>query len=93
MVTVTAKLKVKPGVEKATKDMLVAVLETVRGEDGCICYDFHTHTEDATAFLFYERWESKAHLDAHLETKHMKAVFDKLELAEPPQIELWDLHV
>lgn len=91
MLTITAQLKVKPGSEEEARTALAGLVEPSRAEDGCLQYDMHIHTDDPKTFLFYERWESQAHLDAHMQTEHFKTAIDAIELTEEPLIENWDL--
>lgn len=91
MLTITALLKVKPGTEETAREILASLLKPSRADDGCIRYDLHTNKENPTLFLFYERWESKAHLDAHLQMDHVRTALGKLDLAEPAQISMWGL--
>ncbi len=86
--TVIAILKAKPGKEAAMKKELLALIPPTRKEPGCLNYDLHQDTEDPARFVFHENWTSKAHLDAHLERPHLKALNAKgVELfGEPPQL-------
>ena len=56
------------------------VAPLVRGEDGCICYDLSRDLEHGldvavpprgNVFTLHEKWESLAHLKAHLAIDHM----------------------
>ncbi len=51
---------------------LKKLLEPTRKEDGCYFYDLHRDNEDSEFFVYYEKWESEAHLDAHMQTPHIK---------------------
>ncbi|WP_406283182.1 putative quinol monooxygenase [Embleya sp. NBC_00896] len=53
------------------KDMLLALVEPTRREEGSLQYHLHEEA-DGTLFL-YEVWRSKEDLDRHMETPHMKA--------------------
>lgn len=90
--TVFAIFKAKPGQEAALKNELLALLPPTRQEAGCINYDLHVDTENPARFIFHENWASKAHLDAHLATPHLKALVAKLPdlIAEPLQLILAD---
>ena len=85
---VIAILKAKPGKEASLKKALLALIPPTRKEPGCLNYDLHQDTEDPARFVFHENWTSKAHLDAHLERPHLKALDAKgAELfSEPPQL-------
>ena len=72
MIFVIATAWIKPG----TLDACLAaakpcIAETVK-EKGCISYDVHVSITEPEKLVFVERWESKAHLDAHTQTPHFK---------------------
>ncbi|MCJ2163624.1 MULTISPECIES: putative quinol monooxygenase [unclassified Pseudodesulfovibrio] len=70
---VSATVMAKDGCEAALERELAKVVAAVRAEDGCIRYDLH-RSEYGNVFLFYEIWESPAHLAAHLRTPHMDSM-------------------
>ena len=78
-IILTAMVKAKPGQEEAVKDVLVALVEPTRKEPGCLCYNLHQSKSDKTQFMFYEQWASKAAIDAHGKTPHMKTLGGKLK--------------
>lgn len=92
-VTVVARIKAKKGMEAAVRQELMALISPSRADQGCINYDLHQAKDDPSVFLFYENWESKASLDSHLGTPHLKAFIGKAEglLAEPIDISLWEM--
>jgi quinol monooxygenase YgiN len=91
-VTVVATMNAKPGKEGEMKELLRGLLTPTRKERGCISYDLHENPEQPGKFLFYENWESKALLDAHLKSKHMAAAFPQIKKlsATEPVISLWE---
>jgi quinol monooxygenase YgiN len=92
-VTVVARIKAKPGLERQVAEALSSLVQPTRKESGCVNYDLHQSPEDKTVFLFYENWISKRDLDQHLETPHMRDFLGKAPnlLAEPVEITLWDM--
>lgn len=85
--TVVATIVAKPGREAETEAVLLGLIAPSRQDPGHIGYDLHRDLGDPRTFLFYETWESKAALDAHLETPHLNAfkarvpeLVDKLEI-------------
>lgn len=70
MVIVVARIKAKPGLDDEMAGNLEQLVDKTRAEAGCLQYDLHRNDEDPTRFLFYERWESAAHLDTHMKTEH-----------------------
>ncbi|AYC32463.1 antibiotic biosynthesis monooxygenase [Pseudomonas cavernae] len=43
-----------------------------RAEAGCIEYHMLRDQQDPTLFIFYEVWQSRAHLDVHSALPHMR---------------------
>ena len=70
---VSATVVAKDGMESDLEQELSAIVPEVRAEDGCIRYDLHK-SDSGNLFLFYEIWESPAHLAAHVKTPHMDAM-------------------
>jgi len=91
-ITVGATFQAKPGKEDELKQALIGLLAPTRQEAGCINYDLHVLPEDPARFLFHENWMSKAHLDAHLQSAHIKVLLPRVpELAVAmPEIRIWE---
>ena len=47
------------------------ILDAIRGEDGCIKYDYYLSEKDPDEILLIEQWESKEHQQIHLTQPHM----------------------
>ncbi|MBF0517314.1 MAG: antibiotic biosynthesis monooxygenase [Nitrospirae bacterium] len=90
-VTVMALIKAKEGMLDVVKQELLALIEPTRKESGCISYDLHQSQEIANYFMFYETWQSKADLNAHLAMPYIQRLVEKSEeiFAEPIQVTLW----
>ena len=89
--TVVVRLKAKPGMEARVREELASLLAPTRREQGCLNYDMHESPDDPSLFLFHENWTSRADLDRHLGTPHLRrwlGIADSL-LAEPMQLGLW----
>ena len=71
--TVVATVTAKEGFEEEVGQTLAKLIEPTLKEDGCINYDLHRSIENSAVYVFHENWESKNHLDKHLETDHIKA--------------------
>ncbi|MDZ4785231.1 MAG: putative quinol monooxygenase [bacterium] len=89
MISVVAKIYAKEGKEELLYPILKTLLMPTRRESGCICYELHRSLEDPKLFMFYEKWESRDHLQLHLETPHIQNAFQKATdlLAVPVKIE------
>lgn len=82
MITVIAEIRTRPGVHhrQAVLDAFAKIIPTVLEEEGCFGYaplidhnaqvEFQTTAPDSVFML--EKWENVAHLEAHLQTQHMK---------------------
>ncbi len=90
--TVVATFQAKPGKEAELKAALINLVAPTRKEAGCLNYDLHRLPADPGKFLFHENWTSKAHLDAHLQSPHIKTLLPRLgDLAMGlPEINLWE---
>ncbi|MCC5603836.1 antibiotic biosynthesis monooxygenase [Nostoc sp. CHAB 5784] len=90
-VTVTARLKVKPGLENEFKQEFQAVIALTLKEEGCINYDLHQSVEDPSLFLLHENWVSQDILAQHLEQPYIKGLGEKAGrfLVDPPDVRLW----
>ena len=69
--------KTRPEKAEAFEALFRAYVEPSRAEPGCIEYHMLRDQQDPSLFIFYEIWESQAHLDTHSNLAHMKAFFDK----------------
>jgi quinol monooxygenase YgiN len=65
------------------------VAETVK-EAGCKRYECARDLRDDRCFLMLETWESQAHLDAHMQSAHFKALSPQIDALcdEPTEIRL-----
>jgi quinol monooxygenase YgiN len=90
--TVIATFQARPGKETELREALTDLLAPTRQEAGCLNYDLHQSLEDPAKFLFHENWTSKAHLDAHLQTPHLKAMLPRVDelCVAFPVITLWE---
>jgi quinol monooxygenase YgiN len=91
-IAVVAMFRARPGKEVELKTALVSLVAPTRKEAGCINYDLHASPKDPAKFLFHENWMSKAHLDAHLQSAHIKALLPRVDELCPafPEIEIWE---
>ncbi len=51
---------------KLAKEMV----DETRKEDGCHEFTLTTSQADPTEFIFFEIWESRAHLEVHMKCEH-----------------------
>lgn len=69
--------KTRPEKAEAFETLFRAYVEPSRQEDGCIEYHMLRDQADPTLFIFYEIWQSKAHLDVHSALPHMRAFHEQ----------------
>lgn len=69
--------KTHPEKAEAFEALFRAYVEPSRAEPGCIEYHMLRDQEDPTLFIFYEIWQSQAHLDVHSNLPHMKQFFEQ----------------
>lgn len=91
--TIIGTVVAKPATRQELQAILDAQVEPTRAEPGCINYDFHADTLDPCVFMFYENWESKAALDAHLKMPHLGPLMKRLDtlLARPIEIRFYEM--
>src|SRR5947209_3688627 len=91
--TVIAKAKSKPGLEKNLEQELRAVVNSTHLEAGCLKYALHRSVDDSTSFVVVERWSSKAALDAHFAQPYVQTLLQRLQslLIGAPEIQAFEL--
>jgi len=90
--TLIARLRVKKGMEERGRRELGWLVPRSRKDKGCLQYDLHQGMTDKCFFMFYERWESQAALDAHKDMPFMKEFFQKNKdmFDGPGDVTLWE---
>lgn len=78
-VILTAQVKAKTSEVDTVKEVLGALVEPTRKEEGCIHYILHQDVKDETKFMFYEVWANDEALKRHGQTPHLKALGPKLK--------------
>ena len=90
-VTLIAKIKAKPGSEKALEEAFRDMIKKVRAaEPGCQAYVLHKSNDDPTQFVWYEIYQDQAAFDNHRKTDHMKEMGTRIKdlLDGRPQVEM-----
>lgn len=78
---VIARLKAKPGMEDLVGESLRQLIAPTRAEAGCLDYILHRDNDDPAVWIMYERWVSRADLDAHFQQPYLQHL-----LASVPQM-------
>ncbi|WP_411960408.1 putative quinol monooxygenase [Pseudomonas mandelii] len=68
--------KTRPEKSDAFEAFFSGYVEASRAEPGCIEYHMLRDKQDPTLFIFYEIWQSQAHLDVHSNLPHMQQFRD-----------------
>ena len=91
-ITVVATFQARPGKEAELQKALIGLVAPTRQEAGCLNYDLHVSPKDPAKFLFHENWTSQAHLDAHLQSMHIKALLPRVDVlcVAFPEIKIWE---
>ncbi len=60
----------KEGSEAKMKELLTAMVEPSKVEDGCIFYDIFVYENNPRKFMAVESWRDEKALDGHKGTEH-----------------------
>jgi quinol monooxygenase YgiN len=60
----------KEGHEAKMKELLTAMVEPSKVEDGCIFYDIFVYENNPRKFMAVESWRDETALDGHKSTQH-----------------------
>lgn len=77
-VSVLWDAKARPGKEQDLKAFITAAVTPSRNDPGNIDYEAHEVEGQSGSFVIYERWESRAHLEAHLGAPRMAALVPEM---------------
>ncbi|MCK9492626.1 MAG: antibiotic biosynthesis monooxygenase [Sulfurimonas sp.] len=60
----------KEGSEAKMKELLTAMVEPSKREDGCVFYDIFQYEDNKRKFMAVESWRDEAALDGHKASAH-----------------------
>ena len=60
----------KDGCEDKMKELLTAMVEPSKAEDGCIFYEIFQYENEPNRFMAVETWRDEAALDGHKASAH-----------------------
>ena len=52
------------------------ILSLIRGEDGCLTYDYYLSCDDNTKIVLFEAWRDKECQKVHMTQPHMKTAME-----------------
>ena len=95
MVIVIAQARIRADALKDTLEAAREIVERTRGEPGCIAYGAHQDLGDPQRIVFVERWETQAHVDAHMALAHTQAFLGMVGgvVEAAPSIEMFEVAV
>lgn len=71
------------------------VLSSIRGENGCLNYEYYFSNEDKCKLVLYEKWETREHQKTHMTQPHMALAMEiknkYIESATLKQIDIKNL--
>lgn len=73
MIIVTGEIEIDPTDIEPLRAAAINMMDETAKEAGCRFYRFYQDLQHPGKVRVYEEWESEAHLQAHMETAHMKA--------------------
>lgn len=73
MLTIIARIEAKADKIEFVKSSLINIIEPTRMEEGCLQYDLHQDNDHPEVFIFYEKWQSRASWQTHMNSDHLKA--------------------
>ncbi len=95
MVIVIAQARIRAESLESTLKAAREMVERTRGEPGCIAYGAHQDLGDPQRVVFVERWESQAHVDAHMALPHTREFLGMVGgvVETAPSIEMFEVAV
>jgi len=70
LIIVLAKATPKEGMADKIIEGAQDLIKATRAEEGCIDYNLYNPEDGSKFLLFVEQWETKAHLESHLQQPH-----------------------
>jgi quinol monooxygenase YgiN len=71
MILITGTMSFDPAARDDVISSLIAVTAQSRQDPGCVDYSWTEELDSPGTFRFFECWESKADLDAHMALPHV----------------------
>lgn len=93
MVIFLARARVRADALGAVLAAAADMIARTPAEPGCIAYNGHQLIGDAQTIVFVEKWESRAHIEAHMAAAHTQAFLGLVgaSVEAPPVIEMFDV--
>jgi len=88
MIKVTAKCFIKKESIEDFKTYTSKLIDETRKEEGCLAYELYQEVNDETVFSFIEEWKDMESLGRHIDSKHCKEIFPKMEKLYSKEMEV-----
>ena len=88
MIKVTAKCFIEKGSIEEFKEYSTKLIDETRQEEGCLAYELYQDVNEETVFSFIEEWKDVESLNNHLDSKHFKEIFPKIEKLSSKKMDL-----
>ena len=89
MIIVRTCMTVLPEKQKEVLQTLLLLLHPPRKEQGCVSYDIFTDIENKNVFNLISQWDTRRHLERHLQTDRFSVLLGtKCLLSEPLRIHI-----
>jgi quinol monooxygenase YgiN len=73
MIYVIATFDLHPGTREQTIAAAMPCVVETNKEPGCVLYELHASAVNPDRLVMVEKWETRAHLQAHMGTPHVAA--------------------
>lgn len=92
MIIVTGHVIARPDTQEAVEQLAVEHVLRSRAEPGCISHEVSRDVQQPLRFVFVERWESMAALQAHFRVEASRTFARSMAslCQEPPQINIYE---
>lgn len=92
MIIVTGHVIARPDTQEAVEQLAVEHVLRSRAEPGCISHEVSRDVQQPLRFVFVERWESMAALQAHFRVEASRTFVQSMAslCQEPPQIDIYE---
>ena len=89
MIIAITSMNTLPEKQKEVLQTLLSLIETPEKEMGCLSYGIYCDIEDRNLFNLISEWETRQHLDHHMESDRFSVLLGtKSLLCEPLKIQI-----
>jgi quinol monooxygenase YgiN len=90
---ITARMFIKAGREADFIEAAKMMIDSVKGEEGCLSYMMYQDPYEKTNFIFVEKYTNQAAVDFHLGTSYFKAFSEKTAdmTSKPADVKILDI--